>query len=128
MGLQAIEAARTNGSAAFPVDQNTRDTATVHCAERQGVSSQTRGAPIAVSSVHRPKGLKTVGHLRGARRLAAHVSTAIAACILWLLVGTLGNEARCSEESSRVHVFGASVENGHARAELDARRNNSLLA
>jgi hypothetical protein len=123
MGLQAIAAEPKNGSAVFPVDQDTGDMTTVRGAARLGVLLQRRGESIAVSS-----GSKTAEGLRGLSRPLARASATAAACILWFAIGVLGDKARCGEGSSRVQAFVASAKEGSALAELNARRDRSLLA
>jgi hypothetical protein len=126
MGLQVIEAGPRYGSPVFLVDQDTSDMTAAPWAVRHGVSFQREGASIALPPAHWLRESKTAKSSRGKSRVVAGASVAVAACVLWLFIGAMGDNALCGESDTRAQAFVAS-ENGRKIAQADARRDESLL-
>jgi hypothetical protein len=131
MGLQVIEAvpeaAPKDGNPVFPVDQGTGEMITAHWGARQGVSLQRQFASIAFCSIHRLAGSKTVEGSRGTSRFVARVSATVAACILWLVIGAVGDKGRAGESGTHAQAFVTPTEKGRQFTEPNAMRGGSSL-
>jgi hypothetical protein len=131
MGLQAIEAvpeaAPKDGNPVFLVDQDAGEMITAHLGAPQAGSLQSQFASIAFCSIHRLAGPKTVVGSRGTSGVVARASTAVAACILWLAVGAVGDKARAGESGTHVQAFVAPTEKRREFAEPNGVGGESLL-
>jgi hypothetical protein len=128
MGLQAIETASLkDGNPVFLVDQDTGDMTTAHWAVVQGVSFQREGVSIAFSPTHWLAGSKTVEGSRGPSRVVARASVAVGVCVLWLLIGAVGDNGLCGESNTRAQAFVAPTEKGRKIAQPNAVRDSSSL-
>src|SRR3982074_215344 len=110
MGLQAIEAAPTDGNPVFPMYQGTGDMTTAHWAVRQSGSFQREAGSIAFSPTHWLPQSKTVESSRGMSRVIARASVAVGVCVLWLFIGPVGNNALGGESNTGAQAFVASTE------------------
>ncbi|MDB5607402.1 MAG: hypothetical protein JWP25_4302 [Bradyrhizobium sp.] len=127
MGLQEIEAGPKYGSPVFPVDQDTRDMAAAHRGVRHGVSFQRMGASIALSAADGLPESKTVESSRGKSRVVAGASVTVAACVLWLFIGAVADNALCGESDARERKQALEHEQEWDRAEALARALTSSL-
>jgi hypothetical protein len=84
------------------------------------------GAPIALSQAHWPPESKTVERSRGKSTVVARVSVAVAACVLWLFIGALWDNAFCGESDTGDQAF-VVTEKGHKIARANAKLDESLL-
>src|SRR5260370_1312617 len=128
MGLQAIEAAPKDGTPVCVMDQDTGDMTTAHWAVRQGVSFKREGASIAFSPTHWLPGSKTVEGSRGISGVVARASVAIGVCVLWLMIGAVGDKGLCGESNPRAQAFVAPTEKERKIAQPNAMPDESLLA
>src|SRR5207302_1758244 len=64
---------------------------------------------------------------RGKSRVVAGASVAVGVCILWLLIGAVGNNALGGESDVRTQAFVA-TENGHKVAQERGREKVEILA
>lgn len=127
MGLQAIESAHKYGSPVILVEQETGDMTTAHWAACQGVSFQSEGASIALCPTHWLRVSKTVESSRRRSRVVARASVSLGACVLLLLIGSVGDNGLCGESDTRAQAFVAPSEKGRQGVQANARRDESLL-
>ena len=115
MGLLAIEAAPQYRGPVFLADQDTGDITAADMAARNGVSFQCVGASIAVFPARWLLESKTVESSLGRSRGFARAPVAVAACVLWLLIGAVWDNGLCGESDTRAQgsvgqVVGTTVE------------------
>ena len=123
MGLQAIGAGPEYRSPVFLVDQDSGDRTAAHSVVSHSDSLQRAGAAIPLPPTHWLSGNKTVGSSCGRSRVVAR---AVAACVLWLFIGSAWDNALCGESDTRAHAF-VVTEKGHETTQAKARWDESLL-
>jgi hypothetical protein len=121
MALQVIEAAATRDeNLVLPAGQDAGDITTARWAVHPGAS-------VAHCPTERRGGSKTVDGLGETSRTVARGCIAAGACVLWLLIGAVGDKGLCGESNTRAEAFGASTEKGREAAEALARALTSSL-
>ena len=125
MGWQAIETEPRNECAVVPVDQDADNTTAVRGTARQVDLPQRESASTAVSSVRRLAGSTAAERRWKSGRPLARASATAGACILWLAIAASGDNALCSEDSSRRQTAGRAKVDIFAGQSIPTQRSDA---
>jgi chromosome segregation ATPase len=121
MGLHAIEAAPKDGS-----QKDTGGMTATHWAVGQRLF-QRQGRSIAFCPTHWLPRSKTVPDSCGTSRVAARASVTVGACVLWLLIGAVRDNALCGESNTRARAFVAPTEREREIVQPNTMRGETSL-
>jgi len=126
MGWQAIEAAPGNGDPVFPARQDPGDMTAAYWAVRRAVSFRFHGASTACFQAHWRRESRAVEGSLETSTVGSYPCVAAGVCVLWLLIGVLGDKAQCGESNTRARALVAVTEEGREIARLNATHDESL--